>query len=257
MKKSFYFTIVAVLFMFVNVVYSGDKLIFSAYPTGPPNFWVKDGKLIGVGPEVVETIFTELGVSVESRVYPWKRVLMLAERGDIDVIAGLYFTQERTDYLEYFEPHYTVNEQVIIVAKGKVFPFNKWDDLIGLKGGSLVGDSFGEEFDKFITEKLNIEGVGTLIQGFKMLVKGRIDYMPVSRDLAEIQARKVGVRNDIEILPMPINSEKMYMGISKKSPFLKYLPKVNQRLKQLNEQGVIEKLTLKYLKIVSSEHEEP
>jgi polar amino acid transport system substrate-binding protein len=188
MKKSFYFTIAAVLFTFVNVAYSGDKLIFSAYPTAPPNFWVKDGKLIGVGPEVVETIFTELGISVESRVYPWKRALMLAERGEIDVIAGLYFTSERAEFLEYCKPHYAVSEVVVIVAKGKVFSFNKWDDLVGLKGGSLVGDSFGEEFDKFLTEKLNIEKVGSLIQSFKMLMKGRIDYMPMSRNKAEVHA---------------------------------------------------------------------
>jgi polar amino acid transport system substrate-binding protein len=257
MKKSLYFTIIAVLVMFVNVAYSEDKLIFSAYSDAPPNFWVKDGKLIGVGPELVETIFVELGVPVESKIYPWKRLLMLAEQGDVDIVAGLYFTQERAEYLEYIKPHYMSTEVVVIVAKGKAFPFKKWDDLIGLKGGSLVGDSFGGEFDKFKTEKLNFEEVGTLIQGFEMLTKGRIDYMPMSRAKAEIQARKIGFRGDVEILPVPIKSEKLYMGISKKSPFLKYLPQINQRLKQLTEQGVYEKLDLKYLKIISSELEEP
>jgi hypothetical protein len=94
MRKSFCFVLVAVIVISANVAYSGDKLIFSAYSSAAPHFWVKDGNLIGVGPEVVETVFTELGVSVESRVYPWKRILMLAERGDIDVVAGLYFTPE-------------------------------------------------------------------------------------------------------------------------------------------------------------------
>ena len=255
MKGSFCFAIAVVIVISANVAYSGDKLIFSAYSSAAPHFWVKDGNLIGVGPEVVETVFTELGVSVESRVYPWTRILMLAERGDIDVIAGLYFTSERAEFLEYCKPHYAVSEVVVIVAKGKVFSFNKWDDLVGLKGGALVGDSFGEEFDKFLTEKLNIEKVGSLIQGFKMLVKGRIDYIPMSRRVAEVQSRQFGFRNDIEILSTPIKTENIYMGISKKSPYLKYLPKVNQRLKQFTEQGVIDKLRLKYLKIASSETE--
>ena len=247
------FGLFAVLITFVNTAYSGDKLIFSSYSQGAPITWAKDGKLFGVGPEIVETIFTELGVSVESKVYPWKRVLMSAKRGDIDVIAGVYFTQERANYLEYCKPHYTTSDLVVIVAKGKVFPFNKWDDLIGMTGGILVGDSLGAEFDKFVAEKLNIVRVSNLIQGFKMLAKGRIDYMPMSRTMAEIQAKKFGFRNDIEILSMPINTEKLYIGISKKSPFRKYLPKVNQRLNQLKEQGVIEKLTQKYIKIASSE----
>jgi polar amino acid transport system substrate-binding protein len=252
MKKRFYFTIAAVLLTFVNIAYSEETLMFSSHPQGAPTAWAKDGKLIGVGPELVKIIFAELGISVESKVYPWKRALDYAKRGDIDVIAGAFLTPERAEYLEFCKPNYTTVDQVIIVAKGKMFQFGKWEDLIGLKGVAIVGDSFGKEFDEFMAEKLDVVRVSNLFQGFKMLEKGRINFMPGSRSFAEIQARKFGFRNKIEVLPMPINTEKLYIAISMKSPFRKYLSEVNKKLKQLKEDGIVEQLTQKYIKMASS-----
>lgn len=96
------------------------------------------------------------------------------------MIAGAFLTPERAEYLEFCKPNYTTVDQVIIVAKGKMFQFGKWEDLIGLKGVAIVGDSFGKEFDEFMAEKLDVVRGSNLFQGFKMLEKGRINFMPGS-----------------------------------------------------------------------------
>jgi len=215
--------------------------------------WKSDGKIIGVGPELVRIIFGELGIPVKSRVQPWERTLESAKTGELDVIANIYFTRQRTKFLEYCSPHYSEAKTVVITKKGRKIPFTKWEDLIGLKGGTTVGDSWGEAFDRFMAEKLDVDRVNTSSQNLDKLQAGRIDYVIASGHSAVITAEKFGHSGKITIQPVPINSEKEYIAISKKSPYLKYLPNVNRKLAELIKSGTVEKLVQKYARKASSE----
>lgn len=134
MKTRVSFCIIVTLVCIACFAWSQERLTFSSHPEMSPMSWEHEGKVIGIAPEHTQLIFAELGITAESKAYPWARVLLMAKTGGLDVIANIWFTQERTDFLEYCRPHYSQVKTVVVVKKRSEFSFAKWEDLIGRLG---------------------------------------------------------------------------------------------------------------------------
>lgn len=258
MKK--YLSIILVLlvgsfFIFGNKMAAGEKVLISAHPEFPPVMYKdKEMAIVGVGPELTERILSELGIEVQSEfVGPWVRVQELAKKGEIDLIAGIYKNEEREKYLDYIPTPFMTNPVVIYVKKGNAFPFKKWDDLKGRKGGAIIADKFMPEFEEFLLKNkdtIRMEMVTSLEQNFLKLIKGRIDFIPYSKYVGMIKLEELELRDQVEILPEPVYSGLFYLAISKKnkSNLKKYIPVVDQKIVEYQEDGTIEKLIEKYIK---------
>lgn len=230
-----------------NSAFAKEILIYSAHPEFAPMSWLENGQLVGLGPEIVETIFSEIGVQVKSQRYPWRRVFEAARQGQIDVIASLYFTNERDQFLLYSDIPYAESKTVIITQRGNEFSFNQWQDLKDKKGGAILGDSWGEQFDKYIETDLNVENVYNYKQNFLKLFSGRIDYVIATENNAIIIAAQLKLSEKISILPVAVNTEKEYAAFSEYSPFIKYLPLFNEKLREMVENGDVDRLKEKYI----------
>ncbi|MPW31438.1 transporter substrate-binding domain-containing protein [Agarivorans sp. B2Z047] len=224
------------------------RLKYSSHPTEAPISWAnEEGNLIGVGPKLVELIFDELGITTEPVLLPWKRAVSGAYQGSIDLINSIYFTEERADYLVYCDPYYSEDRIVIITNKENQLPLITLNELIGLTGGSIIGDSWGVEFDSFIANKLDIDKVKYFEQNIGKLLTGRIDYVIASEFNAKIQLAKLGYKDQFSLSFAPVKTEKVYMAFSKHSPFVKYLPQVNRKLQEMKDSGEIKQLEDYYL----------
>ena len=51
------------------------------------------------------------------------------------------------------------------------------DDLIGKKGVTNKGESYGNDFDAFIKDKLTVERTDGVDAAFKYLLDGKADYL--------------------------------------------------------------------------------
>ncbi|WP_375753707.1 substrate-binding periplasmic protein [Vibrio sp. HN007] len=224
-----------------------ETLIYSAASDYAPMSWLENNKLIGVGPEIAERIFSEMGITVESQTYPWARVLELTRQGRIDVIVSLYFNTEREQFLTYSDTHFSEVRTVLITRKGHEFPFNQWADLVGRTGGSVLDYSWGDEFDRYIEAHLDIENVYSTTQNFMKLLHGRIEYMITTENHARILSKQLELTDKITILPVAVNTEKEYIAFSKSSPFIEYLPQFNAKLREMIESGEVERLIEKYI----------
>jgi len=240
--------IFVILMTCAGIAYSEDVLISSGNQSYPPSSWQEGEAIVGVAAELTQMIFADLGIKAESKyVGPWKRVQKEANDGKIDVITTIYKNKEREEYLDYPQTPYMDDPNVIWVWKGKRFPFEKKEDLIGKKGLAVLGDSYGEEFDKFIAEKLTIERAAELLMNFKKLQAERGDYMPYGLHSGIIAAKQYGYDGKLEYLPKPLLSEGMYIAISKKSKFRKYLPELEKGIRKYKADGTIEKLIQKHI----------
>ena len=210
--------------------------------------WKSGNQIIGVGAELTSMIFKELGIDVAPRfIGHWKRVQYEAEAGRIDVIVGIYKNKKRLNYLVYPDESYTPDPVVIFVKKGKKFPFNAWQDLVGKRGGSTSGESFGQEFDTFAESNLNIHRVLQIEQGLKMLYLGRIEYVVFGLYPGRIKAIEIGLKDEFEYLPKNVITPPAYQAFSKKSKFIKHLPYFNKRIAELKADGTIGRLIEKYM----------
>ncbi len=247
MKTKLTFMLI-ILMACVGIAYSEDVLISSGNQSYPPSSWQEGEAIIGVAAELTQMIFADLGIKTESKYLgPWKRVQKETSEGLIDVITTIYKNKEREEYLDYPETPYMDDPNVIWVWKGKTFPFEKKEDLIGKIGLAVLGDSYGDEFDKFVAEKLTIERVSKLLLNFKKLEAERGDYMPYGLHSGIIAAKQYGYDGKLEYLPKPLLSEGMYIAISKKSKFRKYLPELEKGIRKYKNDGTIDRMILKYI----------
>lgn len=221
-------------------------VIASGHPEWPPIMFQQGSAIVGVGPDLVTKVFGDLGVQVDSKYEgAWDVVQTKAQSGAVDVLVAAYKTDARQAYMDYSIP-YTTDPIVLFVKKGSAFPFKVWSDLIGKKGLATVGDSYGQQFDDYITQSLTVARVPDTQTAFADLENGTADYFLDSLYAGTQEAKDQGVLGELETLPVQVTAEQFYITISKKSPFDALLPQVNARIQYYLSSGYIGGLVAKY-----------
>ncbi len=216
--------------------------VVSGHPEWPPIMWRDGDKIVGAGPQLVEKIAGDLGFKVESKYTGlWDEVQAKAKSGEVDMLAAAYKTAERETYMDYSDA-YTTDPIALFVKKGKAFPYNKWEDLIGKRGVATVGDSYGQEFDAFIKTKLNVERMNTVDEAFAALTSGTADYFVYALYGGQKVLNGKKTSGQFEALTKYVAEENFYITISKKSPLEKFLPQINELIKKYKSDGTIDKL---------------
>lgn len=227
-----------------NTLTPCEVLQVSGNPEYPPFLW-RDARnperLTGAAVRLLETALVGTGIRIEARYTgPWSRAQEEARVGRIDMLAGAFMTDERKTWMDYVVPAMMAMENVIFVRRGQDFPFERWDDLKGRRGDTLIKNSFGQAFDTFAREQLDIEEVRSIEFAFERLRLGRTDYViyELFQGLAIAQARRFS--DEITALTPAISSEGLYFTVSKKSAcgtpaFIGYL---NNRMQDIVLSGL-------------------
>ncbi len=220
---------------------ANETYVISGNPKAPPVVWEQYKKLTGVGPDLAKSILTDLGIDYEIRVTgDWQQVQNKCKAGEVDMILSAYKNDERATYMDYSMP-YMPQPTVIIVAKGREFPFGRWESLIGKRGVSNIGESYGQEFDTFIKEKLKVQFIA-FERALELLSRGEADYLIVDLYTALIYARLLQGEDAITILDPPVTTQAFHMTISKNSDLGRQMPAINKKLYALVADGTVEKL---------------
>ncbi|MCP4160258.1 MAG: transporter substrate-binding domain-containing protein [Deltaproteobacteria bacterium] len=233
----------------INLAYSKDAIKVSA----APSIWaweVGNKRMAGPIIDLVNEIFSELEIPVKTESLPWTRAMQFLKDGKLDVMLTIFHTEERSKFIKYSIP-YTAVHTSVFVPRGHSFRFTKFEDLIGKEGVMVKDDSLGKEFTKFLP-KLKIDTVIRPKQLIRMLNMRRVDYAVHAKFALLIEAKKLSLFNKIEVLPIPIEQDFLHFGFSKKSTFLKYLPRVNKKIKQFINDGTISKTIEKAVTMAAS-----
>lgn len=195
-------------------------LVASGNPQYPPYLWrdpENDARLVGAIAELTEWLGNEIGVAIELRhVGNWARVQEETRAGRVDMIAGAFFTLQRTEYMDYALLPFRETRSVVIQREGATFPFQRWDDLISRKGLTVINNSFGQAFDRFANESLSLGKVSSLDQALQMLERGRADYLVYEDSPAEAYIARLGLRS-LRLMPTSVAQEQLYMTVSHRS----------------------------------------
>jgi len=136
---------------------------------------------------------------------------------------------------------------VIVVRRGNTFPLTSWKALIGKKGVAHTGESFGEQFDEFIKNKLDVRYL-PYERAFEELASDTADYLIIDLYPAVIYSKLLGAEDKIDFLNEPATIQQFHMAISKKSPYLHLLPGINKKILALKKDGYIKKLAVEQYK---------
>ncbi len=194
-----------------------NRLVASGNPQYPPYLWrdpADPDRLIGANQELMQWLAKEIGIPIEVRyVGPWSRVQEEARAGRIDLIAGAFFTLPRTEYMDYVYPAFRETRSVVLVRQNRSFRYARWADLEGKKGLTVVNNSFGEEFDRFMRDRLTLTRVASLEQALRMMELDRGDYLLYEDSPAQAFMASLNIQGIKELAP-PVAQERLYVTIS-------------------------------------------
>jgi polar amino acid transport system substrate-binding protein len=241
---NYYKALLAIVFWLVfssSIACAEKTYIISGNSHAPPVVWAEQSRLSGVGPDLVSKIFDELSIPYEVRVIDdWSKVQQEAEAGTIDLIVSAFRNKQREGYLNFSIP-YLPEPSVVLVRKGTEFEFSKWSALKGKKGVAGSGESFGQEFDAFLRDNLDVSFF-TLERAVQELALGKADYLIIDYYTALIYTYLLQGEQAVTILEPSIGTENFHLAIAKNSPLSGRLADINRVLAEQIAGGVVTEL---------------
>lgn len=203
----------------------------------------------GITLQVIRKVFESIP-GVKPRfldLVPWKRALIMVETGNADAIMHILKNGEREE--NYFYSDVMYPGRSLLFYSMEVFPqgfsWEKYKDLENNNICVLRGTS-AESFLSGISRKeeaaLSIAVVNSLEQCIKMLQIGRVDIFIDNEAVGYDLIRRTGMKGKIRGAEKPLYSKNFYMAFSRKTEAHKLLPKINDVLKKLHEEGTIKKI---------------
>lgn len=231
-------------------------LVYINDPWPPWNMSGEDGTMVGIDVDVImelskrlNILFAEskinLNINPVLKIAPWKRCLKSLKEGQADIIASFSLTKERKGYVHYLYPYRKESKVAFYFEKGQENQLKKYKDLYNLHVGVTSDYRYFDPFDD--DKKIKTSAVTNIEQLVDMLKFKRFDTFIAYEAIADYYIKTKGYTGLFEKSSFTYTDEgHSYIAISKKSAFAKYLPEFNQVVKEMVEQGVIDKIKLKY-----------
>ncbi len=180
--------IVLALLFASSIIYSSEKVVSVATleDYAPFGFVVGNGKVEvtlppgnnlvryrGYSWDVLRESFHAMGYTIKLSVSPWARAMHNVKTGRADILFPTGKNKERLKIFDY--SHEFVNEANFLIYVRAENPI-KWTGLESLRGlviGVKRGFNYGDRWTS--VDYVTKYDVGTILQGFNMLEKGRID----------------------------------------------------------------------------------
>jgi len=219
---------------------------FSEHP--PWKVREADGGYGGIDIELLRVLAERVGLGLEFVDYPFKRALEMAAIGEVDIVTGVFKRRDREKDLYFIEPAYKkFSNKAFFVLKGRESSIRRHEDLIGKTLGTIVGAKYYPAFDK--DKRIMKSPVTRTELNFKMLLAGRINAFIMTESAGEYRRAQLGMEDVVSKADFIYREKQnVYMVLSRKSIFVKYLKEMNRQMRILVESGEINRIKARFYK---------
>ena len=199
----------------------------------------------GIDIDIAREAMRRGGYEVEVKLVPWKRALLMLERGEADFTTTISRSGDRNTYLAW-SPGYRVTVGYRFYAKkGNGQTLTSMEDLDGHSLGITLGYFYPDVIAK--RAKTRYENGSTLTNTVNMLDKGRADYMVVNGIAGSWEINRLGLTDQLELQPLTYTSDSpTYMAFSLARPYHKPLEAMKRGLTSMSKDGTMLKIEKKY-----------
>lgn len=202
----------------------------------PPFMYGSPNHAEGLYPALVAAVFSQMGKPVNLSAKPWKRALSELELG-VAGVGGIYKTEERLRKYDYSEALF-VERIAVYYHHDRPIAFAGLPDLYGKRVGTLLGWSYGDEFDHArSTGKIIVEEVPSDAQNFDKLAHGRLDAVLAIEQVGVSHLRTSG-NTGILKSPVYLVEKSTHLAFHKKAEATRLLADFNRALLDIRKNGV-------------------
>lgn len=175
----------------------------SAYP--PYEYLDRDGKPAGFAVDLTRAIAEVMGFDVRIILgSSWTGMRDALERGEVDILQGISYSEERDRTLDFSPPHSFVSHSIFAHRHAK--PVHSIDELQG-KSVILLGRGIMHDLFAQTGAAINPVPAATVAEALQMLSTGQHDYAVLATLPARHTISDLGIA-DIEIAARSIDTKK-------------------------------------------------
>ena len=217
-----------------------ETLVMATNAEFPPYEYYDGDKVVGIDAEFAAAIAEKLGMELKIEDMAFDSIIPAVQGGKADMgVAGMTVDEDRKTQVDFTDTYYT-GRQVIIVKEDSTLAGP--DDLAGKKIGVQQGttgdiyttDDYGDE---------NIERFNKGMEAVQALQQGKVDAVVIDDQPAKTFVKE---NEGLKILETEYVEEEYAIALKKGNNEL--LEKVNKAIKELKEDGTLDKIIAKYIK---------
>ncbi len=247
-----WFIILAIMMMVSSIIpaFADDVMKFGVSEAWKPFDWQENGQYKGILIDIVnEAIQKRMGISVSYSIFPWERAQHLVREGVLDALISngplrKEWSEHSNEVLMELEWRIYINS-----SNPKLEQIKKAKTLEELRSFHFV-DYIGNGWAKanLVDKNFDIHLVSEPSKVFELIAKGRGDINIIPMIIGKYYLKELGLKNQITELPSIVPAIPFHLVIGKKSPFTKILPKFDQVVKQMKEDGALQAIIDNYTK---------
>ena len=170
------------------------------------------------------------------------------KHGSADLIPMITRTTERQEYMVFTQPIYT--DPIVFAYMPNRFQGPQWEThgdlkqyVIGVVHDYVYGSDWKEAVEKY---ELQVEGSNKDIYNVNKLRAGRYDLVLLYRSVAFDIFKDLPADHGVALADKPFDKTHFRFGISKKSPLVKDVHKINAIIDEMRADGSFKKIMREY-----------
>lgn len=209
-----------------------------------PYSFTQNGKVKGIGVELVKEAFRRMNQPVQVSIAPWARAMEQIKNGTVDGLFNVYKTPERELFADYSE---LLQDETVVLFVRKNSSIQFTGDLAKLshyKFAAIRGYSYGKAYDKAVVDKVinNSELMTLTEQSLRMLVMNRTDVVPSGRHVGKYYLYQLGLQDSVRELSPKLETVPTYLIFPKKKKSQTIRQQFNKALQSMRDDGTYERI---------------
>jgi len=223
------------------VVVGGD------YNYPPYEFIDANGRPTGFNVELTRAIAEVMGLEVEIHLGSWDGMRRALERGEVDILQGMAYSEERTREVDFSTPHALLYQSIWIRRDDR--SIKSLEDLHG-KEVIVMRNSIMHDFMRGFDPGAKLILAETLAEALRLLNQGKHDCALVSRLTGKYLEKELGLKRIVPVAE-PIMSQAYGFAVKKGNTDL--LGRFNEGLAILKRSGQFQEIHGKWLGVMETQ----
>ena len=218
----------------------GELVVGTAGSMPPFNMTTKDGRVIGLEPDLAKYMASTMGVELKLETMPFSELLGALESGKVDmVMSNMTMTPKRNLKVAFVGPYY-VSGKGVLTKKETLASAKETADLDrgGVSLAALEG-STSEDFVKHVTPHATLVSAKTYDEGVDMVIQGKVDAMVADHPICLVSVYRYPEHKLLSLIA-PLTFEPIGIALPANDPL--FINWTENFLRNMNGSGMMKVL---------------
>ncbi|MDC7217923.1 MAG: transporter substrate-binding domain-containing protein [Spirochaetales bacterium] len=211
-----------------------------------PFSYQESGEIKGPGADIVREVCNEIGVDYTIELFPWRRAISMANKGQVQALFMVGKNRERDQDFD-FSPPLIATEYGFFECTDRPIKYEGVSSLNNMTIGTYGPSNTSYNLEKLVIcpdSNINIDITPDDLTQFKKLARGRIDAVYSNRDVGMAAIKRLKLKN----IAYAGTEKKLnyYIAFSTNNTPSVLIRKFNLSLSLMKQSGRLQQILLKY-----------